>query len=74
LKLTDTQSRVLQLAANAELRTRQQMLSLLLAEAFRFYYMDREPLSYGVELNPDEITRQLMADAAAQTARQEAAQ
>jgi hypothetical protein len=36
--------------------------------------MDREPLSYGVELNPDEITRQLMADAAAQTARQEAAQ
>lgn len=64
MKLTPTQSRVLQLAANAELRTKRQMLSLLLAEGIRFYFMDREPAWTGAELHEVEAVRQLMNDAA----------
>ena len=64
MKLTPTQSRVLQLAANAELRTKRQMLSLLLAEGIRFYFMDREPAWTGAEMNDIEAVRQLLNDAA----------
>jgi hypothetical protein len=65
MQLTDTQARVLQLAANAELRTAEQMLGLLLAEGFRFYFMNRQQASDSVEVNPDEAVRLLMTEAAA---------
>jgi hypothetical protein len=65
MQLTDTQARVLQLAANAELRTAEQMLSLLLAEGFRFYFLNRQEASDSVEVDTDEIVRQLMTEAAA---------
>lgn len=65
MKLTDTQARVLQLVANAEMRNRSQMLSLLLAEGLRFYFCDREPFWGGVELNVEEAVKQLEADAMA---------
>ena len=64
MKLTSTQARVLQLVANAELRTKSQTLSLLLAEGLRFYFIDREPAFSGVELDCDEAVRQLLNDAA----------
>jgi hypothetical protein len=64
MQLTDTQARVLQLAANAELRTAEQMLSLLLAEGFRFYFLNRQEASDSVEVDTDEIVRQLMTEAA----------
>ena len=38
--LTDSQMHVLQEVANAELRSQEQMMSLLLAEALRFYFCD----------------------------------
>jgi hypothetical protein len=65
MQLTDTQARVLQLAANAELRTAEQMLSLLLAEGFRFYFLNRQEASDSVEVDTDAIVRQLMTEAAA---------
>jgi hypothetical protein len=39
------------------------MLSLLLSEAFRFYFMDREPLLNANSLKPDELSRELLDDA-----------
>jgi hypothetical protein len=65
MQLTETQARVLQLAANAELRTAEQMLSLLLAEGFRFYFLNRQEASDSVEVDTDAIVRQLMTEAAA---------
>ena len=38
--LNDAQMHVLQEVANAELRSQEQMMSLLLAEALRFYFLD----------------------------------
>lgn len=64
MKLTPVQARVLQLVANAELRTKSQTLSLLLAEGLRFYFIDREPAFAGVELDCEEAVRQLLNDAA----------
>jgi len=40
--LNDSQMHVLQEVANAELRSEEQMMSLLLAEAMRFYFLDYE--------------------------------
>jgi len=68
MKLTKTQARVLQLAANAELRTPEQMLSLLLAEGLSFYFMDRPMMRGGAELDTDEAVRLLINDAICQTA------
>lgn len=68
MKLTKTQARVLQLAANAELRTPEQMLSLLLAEGLSFYFMDRPMMRGGAELDTDEAVRLLTYDAICQTA------
>lgn len=65
MKLNDTQARILQLVANAEMRGRSQMLSLLLAEGLRFYFCDREPLSNRAEFKTDDLVSRLEDDAAA---------
>lgn len=61
--LNETQSKALQLVANAELRTPEQMLSLLLAEGIRFYFCDYESPFTHVELDPEAMERMLRADA-----------
>ena len=70
MKLSETQARVLQLAANAEFRTPEQMLSLLLAEGVSFYFMDRERMRGGAEFDPGEAERALICDAAEQVVSQ----
>jgi hypothetical protein len=63
IQLTEAQATALDQAATAEMRTRQQMLSLLLAEAFRFYFMDREPVLNANTLQPDQLCEALLNDA-----------
>jgi hypothetical protein len=63
MKLTKTQANIVQLAANAELRTPEQMLSLLLIEGIIFYFMDRNTMRGGAEIDVEEAERQLIADA-----------
>jgi len=63
IQLTEAQATALDQAATAEMRTRQQMLSLLLAEAFRFYFMDREPVLNANKLQPDQLCEALLNDA-----------
>jgi len=43
VQLTDLQQHAIKACAKAELRSEAQMLSLLLAEGFRFYFCDSEP-------------------------------
>lgn len=61
--LNETQAKALQLVANAELRTPEQMLSLLLAEGIRFYFCDYESPFGHVDLDADAVERLLRADA-----------
>lgn len=68
MKLTETQARTLQLVANAEMRSNRQMLSLLLAEGLRFYFVDREQFWHGVQLNVEQLVTQLEAEAMAAVA------
>jgi hypothetical protein len=68
MELTATQSRVVQLAANAELRTPEQMLSLLLAEGLIFYFMDRPEMRGGAEIKAEEAARLLTHEAICQIA------
>lgn len=49
--LNSTQQHVLEEVCAAELRTPEQMMSLLLAEAMRFYFMDHE----SPRGNPDSV-------------------
>lgn len=63
IQLTDIQANVLQLVSNAEMRSKSQMLSLLLAEGVRFYFCDREPFWGGVDLDVEEMISQLETDA-----------
>ena len=63
MKLTKTQANIVQIAANAELRTPEQMLALLLAEGIVFYFMDRDPMRGGAEIDAKEAERQLIAEA-----------
>jgi hypothetical protein len=63
MQLTETQARIVQLAANAELRTPQQMLSLLLTEGIIFYFMERCQMRGGAEVDVEEVERQLIAEA-----------
>jgi hypothetical protein len=63
IQLTEAQAIALDQAATAEMRTRQQMLSLLLAEALRFYFMDREPVLNANQLQPDQLCEALLNDA-----------
>ena len=59
--LNQTQTAAVQQVANAELRTPEQMLSLLLAESLRFYFLDYEP-PFG-SIDPSELEKALTADA-----------
>jgi len=59
--LNQTQTDAVNAVAKAELRTPEQMLSLLLAEAFRFYFMDYEPPNGSI--NTTELEESLTADA-----------
>jgi len=68
MQLTETQAKIVQLAANAELRTPEQMLSLLLAEGITFYFMDRCQMRGGAEMNVEEAERQLVTEAIKQIA------
>jgi hypothetical protein len=43
MKLTQLQQETIRSFARADLRTNDQMLALLLAEGFRFFFIDREP-------------------------------
>jgi len=63
MKLTETQTKVLQLVSDAEMRGKSQMLSLLLAEGVRFYFFDRQPSLPGTELDIEEAIKELEADA-----------
>ena len=63
IQLTEAQATALDQAATAEMRTRQQMLSLLLAEALRFYFLDREPVLNANTLQPDQLCEALLNDA-----------
>lgn len=63
MKLNQTQANVLQLIANAELRTPEQMLSLLLAEGIRFYFCDYESPFAHVDLNVEKAEHMLREDA-----------
>jgi hypothetical protein len=67
MKLTKNQARVVQLAANAEHRTPEQMLSLLLAEGITFYFMDRERMRGGAEINVNEAADLMIKEAISQT-------
>ena len=59
--LNRTQANAVQQVANAELRTPEQMLSLLLAESLRFYFLDYEP-PFG-SIDPSELEKSLTSDA-----------
>jgi hypothetical protein len=64
--LNETQAKVLQFVANTEMRSREQMLSLLLAEGIRFYFSDYESpatCSTTADFDPEELVRKLQADA-----------
>lgn len=67
MKLTKNQARVVQLAANAEHRTPEQMLSLLLAEGITFYFMDREQMRGGAEIDVNEAADLMVKEAICQT-------
>lgn len=63
MMLNGTQSKALQLVANAELRTPEQMLSLLLAEGIRFYFCDYESRFNHVQFDAEALEMVLRADA-----------
>jgi hypothetical protein len=63
MKLTENQARVVQLAANAELRTPEQMLSLLLAEGLNFYFFDREDMRGGAKMDYEAATDLMIKEA-----------
>lgn len=63
MKLNQTQANIVQLIANAELRTSEQMLSLLLAEGIKLYFCDYEPPFSHVELNIERAEEMLKEDA-----------
>ena len=63
IQLTEAQATALDQVATAEMRTRQQMLSLLMAEALRFYFIDREPVMNAQTLQPEQLCEDLLNDA-----------
>ena len=64
MHLNETQLAALNKVARAELRTPEQMLSLLLAEGITFYYADYS--SHFAEINKTELADQLTEDAKSQ--------
>ena len=63
MQLTDLQQHAIKACAKAELRSEAQMLSLLLAEGFRFYFCDSEP-RFGDLPEMTELGESLEAEAA----------
>ena len=61
MKLNESQTAAIQEAANAELRTPEQMLSILLAEGFRFYFLDYE--SPHGRVDASDLEKALLEDA-----------
>jgi len=64
MNLNETQLAALKKVANAEIRTPEQMLSLLLAEGITFYYADY--CSPFAKINEIELANQLTEDAKSQ--------
>jgi hypothetical protein len=63
MTLNETQAKIVQLIANAELRSNEQMLSLLLMEGIRFYFCDYEPKHGTAEIDPEAMEFLLKQDA-----------
>jgi len=59
--LNDTQQKVLEEVAEAEMRTVEQMLSLLLIQGVRFYFCDYCSPFYN-EVNADNLEEQLLKE------------
>ena len=64
LTLNAAQRRVVAEIAATEVRSPEQMLSLLLSEGIRFYYCDYTPPRALPEFNPEELYTELDTDAA----------
>ena len=60
--LNDTQQQVLKEVATAEMRSVEQMLSMLLAQGIRFYFCDYCSPFYN-EVDADKLENTLLADA-----------
>ena len=60
--LNDTQQQVLDAVAAAEMRSVEQMLSLLLVQGIRFYFCDYCSPFYN-EVDADKLENRLLADA-----------
>ena len=60
--LNDTQQQVLKEVATAEMRSVEQMLSLLLVQGIRFYFCDYTSPFYN-EVDADKLENTLLADA-----------
>ena len=64
--LNDTQQQVLEKIAEAEMRSVEQMLSLLLVQGVRFYFCDYCSPFYN-DVDADKLENQLFDDAKSQT-------
>ena len=60
--LNDTQQKALEEVAEAEMRSVEQMLSMLLAQGVRFYFCDYCSPFYN-EVNADKLENQLLDNA-----------
>ena len=60
--LNDTQQQVLKEVATAEMRSVEQMLSMLLVQGIRFYFCDYCSPFYN-EVDADKLEKTLLADA-----------
>ena len=66
--LNDTQQKVLEEIADAEMRSVEQMLSMLLKEGIRFYFCDYVSPFYN-EIDVDKLENQLLDNAKTKTTR-----
>ena len=64
--LNDTQQKVLEEVSKVEIRSVEQMVSLLLKEGVRFYFCDYASPFYN-EIDADKLEDQLLADAKSKT-------
>ena len=64
--LNDTQQKVLEEVSEVEIRSVEQMVSLLLKEGVRFYFCDYSSPFYN-EIDADKLEDQLLADAKSKT-------
>lgn len=64
--LNDTQQKVLEEVSEVEMRSIEQMLSLLLKEGVRFYFCDYSSPLYN-EIDADKLEYKLLADAKSKT-------